>query len=211
MSSRWLKVLLFATGTAVTMLLANIVTGAATALLPEQLTRNRWLVASLLIAVLIMLIALDVIARRPDNGDTSHHQQVANETSGRPFMSHLVVFVIFAGLLVAGVNYINAQVEDFLAQPEIAVTPTSGTWNTRITINGKKFNTNSTVKISFGYEDVAIVRTESDGSFRATFDVPPSYQRLQRSPAYWSNQTVTIVVDGGLRYYTTVEFLLIAD
>lgn len=65
---------------------------------------------------------------------------------------------------------------DFTVEPKITISPTSGEIGNEVTINGTGFGKTKNVDISLDNTDVttspASPKTDSDGSFEVTFDVP---------------------------------------
>jgi len=65
---------------------------------------------------------------------------------------------------------------DFTVEPEITINPTSGEIGDEVTVSGTGFGKTKNVDISLDNTDVttspASPKTDSDGSFEATFDVP---------------------------------------
>ncbi len=60
----------------------------------------------------------------------------------------------------------------FTVEPEIAISPAEGSVQSTATVDGTGFDSRSDIVLSFGGSEVATDRTDSDGSFEATFNVP---------------------------------------
>ena len=73
----------------------------------------------------------------------------------------------------------NQEISYFTVTPDIELNETSGYIGDELTVDGTGFAANSEVNIYFDGDEVAIDKTNEDGSFNgATFDIPESYNGI---------------------------------
>ena len=108
-----------------------------------------------------------------ENGDTD------TDSSGE-FTCTVIIPPSTAGdhtITVIGQESDSEAEADFTVEPQITISPTSGSSGTVVTVNGTGFSSNADITIDFNNDEMTIsgdTDTDSDGSFTSTFTVQTS-------------------------------------